>query len=84
MNESVDWRDTLYAKSFDKELRGLERRRNHDPSLTPKDLEKVLDALYIMDGADMDGRLVVQGINMAASIAAYEHFIAQWKAERRS
>jgi hypothetical protein len=33
-----------------------------------------------MDGADWAGRGEVQDIIMAATIAAYEHFIAEWKA----
>jgi len=41
----------------------------------------MLQHLYIMDGADWYGRGDVQDITMAATIAAYEHFIAQWKAE---
>jgi hypothetical protein len=34
-----------------------------------------------MDGADWLGRGEVQDITMAATIAAYEQVIAQWKAE---
>ena len=82
MNESVDWRDTKYNEILEQELRGLERRRNFDPGCTVKDLEGVLDHLYIMDGADWHGRGEVQDINMAATIAAYEQFISQWKAEK--
>ena len=79
MNESVDWRDIKYDEIFEQELRGLERRRNFDPYCTVEDLERVLESLYIMDGADWYGRGDVQDITMAATIAAYEHFIAQWK-----
>ena len=79
MKESVNWRDIKYDEIFEQELRGLERRRNHDPVCSVKDLEKILEALYIMDGADWGGRGDVQDIIMAATIAAYEHFIAQWK-----
>jgi hypothetical protein len=35
-----------------------------------------------MDGADWYGRGGVQDITMAATIAAYEHFITEWKSER--
>ena len=83
MNESIDWRDVKYEEIFEQELRGLERRRDHDSRCTVEDIEKVLDALYIMDGADWGGRGDVQDIIMAATIAAYEHFTAQWKMERR-
>jgi hypothetical protein len=77
---SVEWRDVKYEETFEQELRGLRRRRESDPSCTVEDLEGVLKHLYIMDGADWGGRGDVQDTIMAATIAAYEHFIAQWKA----
>jgi hypothetical protein len=77
---SVEWRDKKYDEIFEQEIRGLERRRLSDSACTVEDLEGVLQHLYIMDGADWYGRGSVQDITMAATIAAYEHFIAQWKA----
>jgi hypothetical protein len=76
---SVDWRDITYNETFEQELRGLERRKASDPSCTIADLEGVLQHLYHMDGADWVGRGEVQDIIMAATIAAYESVIAQWK-----
>ena len=81
MSSSVAWKDVKYEEVFEQELRGLQRRRQSDPSCTAKDLEAVLRNLYIMDGADWYGRGDVQDVTMAATIAAYEHFIAQWKKE---
>jgi hypothetical protein len=78
---SENWRDTRYTETFDAELRGLERRRAADPRCTIADIEGTLKHLYIMDGADQGGRGGVQDEVMAATIAAYEHFIACWKAE---
>ena len=83
MSSSIEWRDAKYTEIFEQELRGLERRRKADPGCTPTDIEGVLQHLYIMDGADWYGRGDVQDTIMAATIAAYEHFIAQWKAEKR-
>ena len=82
MSSSVDWKDVKYTEIFEEELRGLLRRRASDPLCTSKDIEGILQHLYIMDGADWYGRGDVQDITMAATIAAYEHFIAQWKAEK--
>jgi len=82
MNASVDWKEVKYDEVFEQELRGLKRRREADPGCTVEDIEGVLQHLYIMDGQDWGGRGDVQDITMAATIAAYEHFIAQWKAER--
>jgi hypothetical protein len=81
VGDSIEWRDAKYEEVFEQELRGLTRRREADPRCTAEDLEGVLQHLYIMDGADWYGRGSVQDIIMAATIAAYEHFIAQWKGE---
>jgi hypothetical protein len=78
---SVEWRDISYGETFEAEIRGLRRRREFDPACTIADLEGTLRHLYIMDGADWGGRGDLQDIVMAATIAAYEHFIARWKAE---
>jgi len=80
MGESEQWRDVKYQEIFDAEIRGLSRRRESDPSCRVQDIEATLRNLYILDGADQGGRGCVQDVTMAATIAAYEHFIAQWKA----
>ena len=82
MKTSVEWKDVKYREVFDEELRGLMRRRESDPRCRVEDIEALLRHLYIMDGADWYGRGDVQDITMAATIAAYEHFIAEWKLER--
>ena len=82
MSSSVEWKGVKYAEILEEELRGLERRRESDPLCTVGDIEGVLQHLYIMDGADWYGRGDVQDITMAATIAAYERFIAEWKAEK--
>ena len=82
MNSSVEWKDIKYQDVFDEELRGLARRRASDPFCKVGDIEALLQHLYIMDGADWYGRGDVQDITMAATIAAHEYFITEWKAER--
>jgi hypothetical protein len=79
---SVDWRDVKYQETFEGEIRGLLRRREADPACTAEDLEGILHHLYHLDGSDWLGRGEVQDITMAATIAAYEHIIAEWKAGR--
>ena len=83
MGASLEWRETKYRETFEDEMRGLSRRREADPSCKIEDLEGILKALYIMDGADQGGRGELQDTVMAATIAAYERFIAQWRADRR-
>ncbi|MCL2066173.1 MAG: hypothetical protein FWG99_01760 [Treponema sp.] len=74
-----EWRKIKYTETFEQELRGLSRRRLADPLCKVEDLEGILKALYINNGADWGGRGDVQDIILAATIAAYEHFIAEWK-----
>jgi len=81
MGNSVEWREITYKETFDEEIRGLTRRLQTDSTCKIEDLEGILNSLYIMDGADHIGRGSLQDIILSARIAAYEHFIAQWKAE---
>jgi hypothetical protein len=81
MTKDNDWQERLYAKTFDMETLGLERRRSADPACAAADIEGILRSLYIMDGTDWLGRGEVQDITLSATIAAYEHTIAKWRAE---
>ena len=81
MGASQDWQDTTYAETFEKELRWLERRRKADPNCSVEEIEGALKHLYIMDGADSGGRGALQDIINAATIAAYEQFIASWRSQ---
>lgn len=83
MHGAVEWRDEKYELVFDQETRGLERRRAHDPSCKVEDLRAVLQHLYYMEGADWGGRGELQDLVLQATIAAYEHVVAEWEAELR-
>ena len=82
MSSSAEWRDIKYKEVFEEEIRFLERRRGIDPLCKVEDIEGVLQYLYIMDGADWYGRGDVQDVTIAATIAAYECFIARWKEKK--
>jgi hypothetical protein len=81
MGVSEEWRNIKYQETYEEEIRGLTRRRQADPACTVEDLQAILKALYVMDGADWGGRGDVQDTIMAATIAAYEQFIFQWQSE---
>ena len=81
MYGSVDWRDAKYEEVLEQESLGLERRREADAGLTIADIQGQLKHLYNMEGSDWAGRGELQDIVLAATIAAYERFIASWKAE---
>jgi len=83
MSVSKEWQAVKYKQIFDEETIGLTRRREADPNCKIEDLEGILKNLYIMDGADQGGRGPLQDTIMTATIAAYEHFIASWKAESK-
>ena len=76
MGASDEWRDIKYRETFEQELRGLERRLKADPSCTAENLKGILRNLYIMDGADLDGRGSLQDTINSATIAAYEYFLS--------
>jgi hypothetical protein len=76
---SKEWQNIKYKETFDDETRGLERRLKADPNCKIEDLLGILKSLYIMDGQDHDGRGTLQDTVMAATIAAYEQFITNWK-----
>jgi len=83
MGVSEQWRDIKYKETFDQETTGLTRRLQSDPGCKIEDLEGILNNLYIMDGADQGGRGALGDTIMAATIAAYEQFIAQKRAESK-
>jgi hypothetical protein len=77
---STGWREEKYREIFDSAILGLERRRNADPSFTIADAEGTLAHLYIQEGNDWTGRGELQDLILAATIAAYELVIGEWKA----
>lgn len=82
MSETTEWIDEKYRQVYEDELRGLERRRAHDPTCTREDISGTLRHLYNWDGNDMCGRGPVQDVVMEATIAAYEYFIREWEKEK--
>ncbi|MCL2184265.1 MAG: hypothetical protein FWB86_00195 [Treponema sp.] len=93
---SEEWRDIKYQETFDEEIRGLHRRLQTDSegNLCPagsvevsagkiEEFEGILQNLYILDGADQGGRGCLQDVIMAARIAAFEHFLAQLKLNKK-
>jgi hypothetical protein len=79
MGETTDNIEEVYERVYNTELSALERRRANDPTCTIADIEGLLNNLYIWDGHYWRGQ--VQDADHSATIAAYEHFIAQWKKE---
>jgi hypothetical protein len=76
-----NWQERKGEEVFETTLRGLERRRVADLDFTISDAESALEHLYILEGNDWLGRGELGDIVTSSTIAAYEHFIAQWKGE---
>lgn len=77
---TVAWREEKSREVLADTLRSLERRRLADPGFSLADAEGVLAHLYIREGNDQEGRGELQDLILASTIAAYQEFIAAWKA----
>ena len=78
---STDWREQKREEVFESMLKGLQNRRRIDPEFTLGDAQSALEHQYILDGNDWLGRGELGDIVTSATIAAYELFIAEWRAE---
>ncbi len=75
-----DWKDQHYQEIFEATCLHLEQQREN-PKFTSEHLEGLLEAQYVDEGNDLLGRSEPVKIKAAATIAAYEHFLAEWKKE---
>ncbi len=81
MSESTAWLEEAYEQVLEEEKRGLDRRREHDPSLTIEDVQGILRHLYVSDGNNWEGRGPLADVVLSATIAAYEMYIKEWEKE---
>ena len=78
MSASVDWKGALFDRIFEEIHRGLSKAFESS-GLSP--IEGQLKHLYVSEGNDQIGRGERGDIELSATIAAYERFIAEKKAE---
>jgi hypothetical protein len=76
-----DWKEQQHDEIFDAVCRHLHHQRQTNPNFTIEHLEGLLKSQYVDEGNDWLGRGSPVKIRMAATIAAYEHFLAEWKKE---
>jgi SAM-dependent methyltransferase len=79
MNTVDDWRHQVYQSTFDMTLSALEDRREKDTKFNIQQMEALLETEYINQGNDWDGRGELFHLKQDATIAAYEHFLAEWR-----
>jgi hypothetical protein len=72
------WKENLYNEVFNSRLEYLKKRRERDSSFSITDMEKILSAEYKKQDLAWAGKSPIQEITDSATIAAYEHFLAQW------
>ncbi len=77
MNDD-SWKEDLYNEVFHSRLDYLEKRRRMDGTFSREDMKKILAAEYKKQDLAWAGKSPVQEITDSATIAAYEHFLAQW------
>lgn len=78
---STDWRELKREEVFESTLKGLENRRLKDAEFSLSDAQSALEHQYVLEGNDWLGRGELGDIVTSATIAAYEHFIFEWKAD---
>jgi hypothetical protein len=75
----TEWRDETYQQVFDQTCESLEAGLR-DNVLSRGDLERLLQAAYTDQGNDWLGRGSLHDTVQSATIAAYEHVLAQLSA----
>jgi len=79
---SQNWPQRRYEAAFEETCTRLAIRRKTDPTFTIEELEGLLHTAYVAEGNNWTGRGAVHEITQSATIAAYEHTLAEWRAER--
>jgi len=73
----MDWREKKFNEIFENVCAGIEWRMKNDQSFSVKHLEESLKSLYIQEGNNWDGRGEVAEVTLTATIAAFEHMLAE-------
>ena len=79
--DSGNWQQRRYEEVFEEACARLALRRQADPAFTLQELEGLLTTAYVAEGNDWIGRGTVHEITQSATIAAYEHTLAEWRAQ---
>ena len=80
MTHELDhWRGRKYAEVFEDVCARIQHRRETEPDFGIGDLEGLLQSAYVNAGNDWVGKGPVQETIESATIAAYEHLLAEWR-----
>ena len=68
-----------YNEIFEQVCSFIIKKKTEDVSFTKEDLESLLKVQYLYLDQDIEGRGIVGDVPIQATIAAYEHCLAEWK-----
>ena len=74
-----NWKEQKYESVFTDTCRNVQLQQLTDPDFTIEDLEAQLRDAYILQGNGWTGKGELKDIVESATIAAYEHILAEWK-----
>jgi hypothetical protein len=74
-----NWRKKKYDEVFEQTCLRLDLQRRTDAHFTAERLEGLLRSAYVDQGNDWVGRGGLHEIVQSATIAAYEHMLAEWR-----
>ncbi|MBD3305775.1 hypothetical protein GF339_05275 [candidate division KSB3 bacterium] len=80
-NTDETWQQKKYAEVFEDVCESLTYQRRINPHFSIAELKKRLEDKYTHQGQNWIGKGVVAEITDAATIAAYEHILAEWQQE---
>ena len=72
------WEEKLYDEVFQGMIFYLRMRRREDLTFNREVLEEMIRTEYVKHGNGWVGKSPIQEIKEAATIAAYEHYLASW------
>ena len=75
------WKNRKYDEVFESTYAYVAMRRQTDPHFTIETLERLLETQYTYQGQGWDGMGEMGHIVTSATVAAYEHMLAEWRKE---
>lgn len=79
-----EWEERLYDRTFEDTCARIRLLRYHRPDLRREEVEGTLEALYVKQGNDPTSHGGPGDVIHAATIAAYEAVLAQWRKEEEA
>jgi len=72
------WKERVYDRTFRNVCHQVRERRKQDPRLTKGELRRQMQTAYARQGSNRLGRGSLHEVELSATIAAYEHILAEW------